>query len=238
MSYLGTTKIGKMFLGTVEIAKAYLGTTLVFQSGGNLPYTQVAYIETDGDAYIDTGINGNDPRSVELKYMPVTTSMQCIIGVGNGNENTDLYYPVALNNSGKGMIGHRYFYASDFVVTVNVPIEAKCSMKRNSQVLQVKNTGDLNYTTLSKTQSSDLQTGKTMFLFAAHNPTDDGTFNECPSGSRLYYCKIYSTDSYTNLVFDGVPCLYNGEYGMWDRVSDSFFGNANSTGAFSGPSNS
>ena len=32
MSYIGTTKIGKMFLGDTEIAKAYLGTELVFQN--------------------------------------------------------------------------------------------------------------------------------------------------------------------------------------------------------------
>lgn len=39
MSYIGTTKIGKMFLGDVEIAKAFLGTDLVFQKGGVVPPT-------------------------------------------------------------------------------------------------------------------------------------------------------------------------------------------------------
>lgn len=33
MSYLGTTKIGKMFLGSTEIQKAYLGSVLVFSQG-------------------------------------------------------------------------------------------------------------------------------------------------------------------------------------------------------------
>lgn len=35
MSYLGSTKIGKMYLGSTEIGKAYLGGILVFQSGGS-----------------------------------------------------------------------------------------------------------------------------------------------------------------------------------------------------------
>lgn len=34
MSYIGSTKIGKLYLGAQEINKAYLGNTLVFQKGG------------------------------------------------------------------------------------------------------------------------------------------------------------------------------------------------------------
>ena len=75
MSYLGTTKIGKMYLGSTEIAKAYLGTDLVFQKGGTPPlYTEVDYIETDGVAYIDTGIAGTTPKSVEINVTPVLPS--------------------------------------------------------------------------------------------------------------------------------------------------------------------
>ena len=74
-----------------------------------------------------------------------------------------------------------------------------------------------------------------MYLFAGNN-ANTSVVDKCSQASRLYYCKIYSDDSYTTLVFDGVPCYYNGEYGLWDRVSDSFKGNINSSGAFTGPS--
>ena len=63
MSYIGTTEIGKMFLGDVEIGKAYLGNDLVFGGESSLPYTIVEYIQTDGTAYINTGIKGNAPMS-------------------------------------------------------------------------------------------------------------------------------------------------------------------------------
>jgi len=237
MSYLGTTKIGKMFLGSVEIVKAYLGTALVFQKGGNLPYTPVAYIETDGDAYIDSGIKGNDPRSCELKYRPASIQGQCVLGVGNGSENTSLYYLAYVSSSGYCGFGHRYFYTSaDLTVTAGTVYEAKTKMKNGSQQTSIKREGDSGFTSLSKTQSATITTGVNLFLFAAHNPNTNLPYQACPNGSRLYYCKIYSDNSYTTLVFDGVPCYYNGEYGLWDRVSDSFFGNANSTGAFTGPS--
>ena len=239
MSYLGTTKIGKMFLGSVEIAKAYLGTALVFQKGGNLPYTPVEYIETDGTAYIDTGIKGNDPRSCELKYMPgsVGTSLQCILGCETTSEDTNLYVLAYISSSSRIGFGHRYFYTdASLSITAGVFFEARTKMKNSSQQISIKRDGDSNFTSLSKTQSSTLTTGANMFIFAGHNPSTDAAVHKCPSGSRLYYCKIYSDNSFTTLVFDGIPCYYNGEFGLWDRVSDSFKGNANSTGAFTGPS--
>lgn len=63
MSYLGTTKIGKMYLGSTEIAKAYLGNDLVYQKGGGssaVPYVR----NTVGTAYIDTGITPDNTTRV------------------------------------------------------------------------------------------------------------------------------------------------------------------------------
>ena len=64
MSYLGNTKIGKMFLGNTEIAKAYLGTDLVFQKGGGS--SAIPYIRGGGSggSYIDTGITADDSVKV------------------------------------------------------------------------------------------------------------------------------------------------------------------------------
>ena len=45
MSYIGTTKIGKMYLGNTEIAKAYLGNDLVFQKGGSPTPPPSTYIQ-------------------------------------------------------------------------------------------------------------------------------------------------------------------------------------------------
>lgn len=239
MSYLGTTKIGKMFLGSVEIAKAYLGTALVFQKGGNIPYTPVAYIETDGDAYIDSGIKGNDPRSCELKFMAgsVGTTSQCVLGCETTGENTSLYVLVYISSTGNAGFGHRYFYTdASLAITGGVFFEAKTKMKNGSQQISIKRDGDSSFTSLSKTQSATITTGANMFIFAGHNPSTDAAVHKCHNGSRLYYCKIYSDNSYTTLVFDGIPCYYNGAYGLWDRVSNSFFGAVPGSGTFTGPS--
>lgn len=61
MSYIGNTKIGKMFLGNTEIAKAYLGNDLVFQN--TIPVVQYIRGGADG-SYIDTGITADSTTRV------------------------------------------------------------------------------------------------------------------------------------------------------------------------------
>ena len=66
MSYLGTTKIGKMYLGSTEIAKAYLGNDLVFQKGGGttlIPYIRNS-VGSGNASYIDTGITPDNTTRV------------------------------------------------------------------------------------------------------------------------------------------------------------------------------
>ena len=66
MSYIGTTKIGKMFLGSTEIAKAYLGDTLVFRKGGaatGIPYIRNT-VGSGNASYIDTGITPDSTTRV------------------------------------------------------------------------------------------------------------------------------------------------------------------------------
>lgn len=234
----GNITIGGMSFGSTRIGGAKFGNTLVFQPGGNLPYTPVAYIETDGDAYINTGITGNAGRSCELKFEAgsLTGTRQCILGTETGNENTSLFVLVDVGSGGSLGFGYRYFYNNpDFPITAQSPFDVKCAMKRSSQVLQLKYSGESSFSSYSKTQSNTITTNMPMYLFAGNN-ANTSVVDKCSQASRLYYCKIYSDDSYTTLVFDGVPCYYNGEYGLWDRVSGTFFGNAAGSGAFTGPS--
>ena len=210
--------------------------TLTINQDAGLPYTPVEYIETDGYAYINTGIKGNDPRSCELKFMvgSVGTASQCVLGTGSNTEDTNLYMLSFINASGKYGFSHRYFYVnSNFLLSASSLFEAKCAMKKSSQVAQLKMDGETSFTSFSKTQSATLTTNRNMYLFAS-NQADTQVSHRCSAGSRLYYCKIYSTNNYTNLVFDGIPCYYNGEYGLWDKVTNTFFGNASGSGAFTG----
>jgi hypothetical protein len=54
-----------------------------------LPYTPVEYIETDGTAYINTGIKGDVPFSSELIFSPVTPTASSGYAFICGKQFTD-----------------------------------------------------------------------------------------------------------------------------------------------------
>lgn len=243
MIKLGSNSIGKIYLGSNSIGKAYLGSNLVFQKGGGpspiLPYTPVEYIQTDGAAYINTGIVGVDPRSAEIKCVAKQKGDR-ILASSSGSENAANYVLLFISSSATAGLAHYYFYSSGFpsvqdAITNGTPFVARVAMKKRSQSMSVKKEGESSYTTYSRTDNNTISSTRTLYLFGSNT---GGTPLVAASGTRVYYCKIYSDDTFGGLVFDGVPCYYNGQYGLWDKVSGTFKGNAAASGAFSGPSNS
>lgn len=199
-----------------------------------LPYTPVEFIQTDGTAYINTGIKAGSPVaiSVDMKVTFVANGGKMM----GARDSARRVIPVALSSNGILSLGFYDFYNVVDVtssVTNKTPIYIKCSMQKDSQVMQVKLDGESSYSTYTKTDRATINSTLNQYLFA-HNYSS-GKENVA-NGTKLFYCKIYSDTNYTNLVFDAVPCYYNGAYGLWDRVSDSFFGNAAGSGAFTGPS--
>lgn len=69
---LGNIAIGGMSLGSVRIGGAKLGNTLVFNGNPyrRLPsgYTERAYVETDSDAWVDTGVSGTTDLNVTIRF--------------------------------------------------------------------------------------------------------------------------------------------------------------------------
>ena len=222
----------------------YLGDTLIISQSNPLPYTPLSYIQTDGTAYIDTGIKGNAPGSAEIKITPVAASAFCYhLGCRAG---TARFAPFTQwNSTGEAYDNNLAFsYASSDTqgtaiassLTNHTPFVAKTVLKNGTQKVSVKQEGGSWVDSPTTATASTVSTELDMTLGACNN---DGTINRiAPSGTRYHYVKIYSDDNFTTLVFDGVPCIYNNEYGLWDKVSNTFFGNAAGSGAFSGPSNS
>ena len=219
------------------------GASGKFRGGmNNYNYTPVEYIQTDGDSYIDTGILATGKISAEVKYLAVggTDRNQMILGTSSGNEDTNLF-GVFITYSDKLGLAYHYYYVSDGLdintsLTNDTPFIARISYNsgNGAKYCYVKEEGESSFRNYSKSVN-EIYVSYSMYLFAAHNPSG-GVVNKCESGSRIYYCKIYADTTYTKLAFDGVPCYYNGEYGLWDRISNSFFGNANSSGTITGPS--
>lgn len=236
----GNIIIGGMSFGSTKIGGAKYGNTLVYQSGPALPDGPLEYIETDGSAFINTGIEGKWPRSCEMKILVVSTTWAVFLGdrvANNGNR-----FQMVMTGSNRVDFGTYTSYYNGVDITASVtnrtPLLVRASLKRsNTSYIAAKQEGESAYT--SKTgpayPPSGATTGLNLFLFANNNGGTQGSFE--PAGTRLYYCKIYSDDSLSTLVFDGVPYRYNHKCGLWDNVSNTFFGNANSSGAFIGGPN-
>jgi hypothetical protein len=214
-----------------------------------LPYTPVEYIVTDGNSYILPGKAATPPRSAEIKVQLADNSKNCsFLGgwmKGSGSDSKMFALARYLNTTKTVAFAYyNVFGASDGMPSVEYSIDntkpfiVKSSLKKGAQSISVKQENSDSWTTVSKTDNNTVSStyGLAIFGYYSNAQSTYGAFP--PSGSRLYYCKIYDDETYTNLVFDGVPCLYNGEYGLWDKVSDSFKGSADSGHPFSGPSNS
>ena len=219
-------------------------------AGGStpLPYTEVDYIETDGTAYIDTGIAGNTPKSAELNIVPVipASGNGYIMGCRKDSGDTRLVFLLVRYT---GFAGYAYMgniFNNGSVDSINCSDSAnnktmmtvRCSFTSGSQYFGIKQSGESSYTTRHTTVSGTL-TENTRNIIVFGMLGGSGSVSTATAGTRIQHIKIWDNAEYLgNLVFDGVACQYNGEYGLWDKVTDTFFGNAAGGGAFSGPSNS
>lgn len=232
-----------------EIA-LYLGNILVLEQGGApLPYTPVSYIETDGDAYIDTGITGVPIKSAEIKVLAADGSDYTLLGSRGSSTDGEakkfqMFRVVRFTSTSPESykLGYGYYYsATSSSLTTDItnsvsdgtPFLAKGSFKSGAQSVSVKEEGDTTFKTHSTTYTKSITSSLSMYLFALNDNGTVGT--KAPSGTKLYYCKIYSDENYSTLIFNGIPCYYNGEYGLWDKVSNTFFGAVSNSGTFTGP---
>ena len=209
------------------------------QTGGSIPGTPLEYIETDGVAFIDTGIRQASEISARIKCMlPSATTFVAIMGAGFVNTTSQVVTTLSpfIVNTGK-VIGffYRYRYISgapSIAASINnqTPFIAMTRLKQNNQNISVLQQGEITPTSFSKTQASASAATDSQYLFR----TNHSTPSECPNGTRIYYCQIWSDYNMTTMVRDYTPRLIGGVYGLWDNISKTFFTNAAGSGAFSG----
>lgn len=176
-------------------------------------YTQVAYIESSGTQYIDTGFTPNqDTRVVadfELTASDATAFPFCGRTAASKNAFGLYWYTSSKFYAIYGSAQHA------FSITEGV---ARHSCDLN------KNVATINGETYTFTQEIFTST-VTMAMFARNS---GGTITKYPS-IRMYSCRIYDNGT---LIRDYVPCLnVNGAAGLYDTVNGVFYGNAG-TGSF------
>ena len=191
------------------------------QSGGGLPegYTELEYIQSSGNAYIDTDFKPNQNSRVRMDVevgSPVAATM-CFFGTRNANQPTaTLAYNVWAMNTGASI-------RSDFFST-NASLDFAAASGTRILIDKDKTLCHVNDETITNTQNTG-QATLDLFLLACND-----------IGSPDYYlpAKLYSCQIYDNglLVRDFVPCIDpEGTVGLYDLVGGTFYGNSG-TGAF------
>jgi len=190
-------------------------------------YSQVEYIQTDGTAWIDTGIQPALDFEVKAKVYQPTSGDQFFMGARKDTGNTR-FYPI-------------HVYSGEYLTVTgtwaNYPGVTPADTYTTPHVLDSVIT---NGTSLSITVDGVPDTGTGTItestLPTVSLPIFGGRLNNgqsitrSPSGSRCYYAKIYSGGV---LVRDFVAVIDNlNRIGLYDFVSETFFGNAAQYGAF------
>ena len=188
-------------------------------------YTQLEYLESTGTQYIDTNTYLNASSKIEFKFMTDAVNNYAVFGASNGSYYNDgeisLFYNTSVieavvpdSNTISHVIFPRPVLLSDTAYTISYD-------KNNLVVNGVAQASDW---------YSEYMGQKTAYLFASNR----GASSWIGGNTKIYWFKIYNNKS---LVRDFIPARRDsdGELGMYDLVSSTFFTNSGTGEFIAGP---
>lgn len=192
---------------------------------GPLPegYTQLEYIESTGTQYIDTGYIPNQDSRITIKAVPMSSAET---GDGSGF----IPYGAGISNSSKAFecyssLGQYEFnYDGQYSFVGSASVGSVLEIDHNKNIVSLCSNGEkqnINFT------YATFSCPYTLTLFALHRASI------LRGLLRLYSCQIYDNGTITRYF---VPCKNPyGEVGLYDLVSNVFFGNAGTGSFIAGP---
>lgn len=207
--------------------------------GGGLPpaYRQVEYLETNGGQYIDSGIECTSDLAVEFRSMVTSNTTGHICG-GIDMSNAPVYFRhhySPTNNSLKYWVQHDAADGSstDVLFPDNnhvINVEYTIAIDPVNGTARFETPDNLYQKTFTPLQN-DLTTGKNYGIMG--RIANNGSSNSRPN--RCYYFKFFRNGA---MIGNFIPCVRrsDGEIGMYDTVTKTFFTNAG-TGKFIIPDN-
>lgn len=173
-------------------------------------YTEVEYLASNGNQYIDTEVLGNGEFDVDYQYYQTENSSNAIFA-GTRSASQHLNFGQRSNGS-TGAFSMAYlgeYWQAISSPAINTNIRVQISYKSGSQ------TGTLNGTAMtSKSLTGTEATNLSIYLFKRHHY---GTDNVSGLVGRIYYFKLWNNGA---LVRYFIPALDpNGRPCMWDAIT-------------------
>lgn len=205
----------------------------VVYSGGRLPsgYTELAYLQSDGRAFINSGVKVYECDRVRAKASFSTLSSstnQYLVGsrVGSATSGTAIAFGIYHSDHG----GLTYYKASWPDNAVGVAIAANQVFTYDAVI----GTSSQSFTvdgTLKDTGSASISKGSGSNTLGIFCMFAGGSSRYNQSGTRIYFCEMWLGST---KVMELVPAMRNSDsvVGMYDLVGNQFLTNAGS-GSFS-----
>ena len=194
----------------------------------------VAYCESTGEQYIDTGILGNPGLRVEAEIMWTETAPdddRHILGsfdkINNGSTSVRCY-PISILRSYHSVFSYGTYgpYYNWFHYDMGKKYRVITDLGASEQSLTIDSLDGSSAFSRSSTDSySSIDSGKTLYLFALGHGTAEGGV-KLMTKARVYWMKIYQNG---NLVRDYRPARQGDIYGLWEDVNGVFCGSATET---------
>ena len=221
MINIGTLELADAYVGSTPIEKAYLGSTLVWEKsspGPVLPYdSEIAYLYSSGSGqYIDTGVAYDSTVEIEMSVqLTGTATGNYIFGIITGISGTT--YRWAVNCYSKTAV--RPHFGTVTNVSANFSRGVFHTLKADYRYITIDGTR-----TDTKATAFNPANAKFVYLFARSNNNTADTFRAVYIG----YVKMWKGGQ---LVRDFIPVRVDTTGYMYDKVSQTLFGNAG-TGSF------
>ena len=211
----------------VDIALADIGRDFL---ADETPDEYLDYVQTDGSAYIDTGVIGKAGTKADIGMMwkgisDSSGSDYCFLGARNGSDGRFLLchaYKLGWNLGYKGNWNNPSSTYTPTLPANNVDYAI---------MTEITSGGRFNFTVNGTSGGRDTtaqgayNSGFTMYLFANHGTSSGSVANKCPSGTRCYWTRIWQVDDggAYKLARDFVPCKKGGRAALYDKVTRTIF---------------
>lgn len=188
----------------------------------NLPegYTELAYIESTGTQYVDTGVKPDQDTRIVIKLVWETSRTQIYYGA---YQSSALVWSFEQTSSGdfKDYYRNTSNYVSGAIETANTEHEI------DSGPAGLYVDGELKLS--RESGSNTFVVDSTLYLFGEHYQNTRPSNNSLCADFKMYSAKIYSGNT---LVRDFIPAQNAAEaVGLYDLVGAKFYANAG-TGSF------
>ena len=182
----------------------------------NKLYTELEYIESTGEQYIDTGVFGNENLVIQASYKLLNGNNICyIFGACNTYDNN--VFSMSYNPLGQNL--YRYFIGTRTEVygSINNSVFCKITDVQNSSFS--KNKVVINTEEYNVTSRVPFSTPVTMTIFARKEPNKVTYFSKI----KLRSFKMISNE---RIIREYIPVLdQNNKPALYDKVEGKFYYN-------------